>query len=265
MRLAVALLVALLATPAPAAEFDHRPWDALLRSHVTVLRSGQASVVNYAGFAAARARLQRYLESLAEITPAEFDRWSSGEQLSCLINAYNAWTVWLVLEGYPRIESIKELGSVFSSPWKKKFVSLLGATRSLDDIEHGLIRGSGRFADPRIHFALNCASVGCPALRAEAYVATRLDTQLEEQTRQFLADRTRNRLEGGALRVSAIFNWYRQDFEKGWRGARNLISFLALYGDALGLTDDQHGQLVRGKLAVEFLDYDWRLNFAGAR
>jgi hypothetical protein len=130
----------------------------------------------------------------------------------------------------------------------------------LDDIEHGLIRGSGRYNDPRIHFAVNCASIGCPALRAEAYVAQRLNVQLEDATQMFLSDRTRNRVESDALKVSSIFKWYRPDFEKGWRGANTLGQFLALYSEPLALNADTASQLSAGKLDIEFLDYDWRLN-----
>jgi hypothetical protein len=164
--------------------------------------------------------------------------------------------VELILTGYPDIESIKDLGSLFQSPWKKRFIPLLGETRTLDDIEHILIRGSGRYVEPRIHFAVNCASIGCPALRPEAYVAARLDDQVEEATRNFLADRTRNRLEDDTLYVSSIFKWYREDFEKGWRGATTLNGFIALYQQPLALGENAD------KLDIEFLDYDWRLNRA---
>lgn len=264
MKRACLALMALFALPSLAAPIDHQPWDALLERHVTVLRGGQASTVNYAGLATQLSQLKSYLGSLSSVTRAEFDRWPGDEQLAFLINAYNAWTVRLILDAYPGIDSIKDIGGIFGSPWKKDFIPLLGATRSLDDIEHGLIRGSGRYNDPRIHFAVNCASVGCPALRAEAYYAVRLDRQLEEQTRDFLADRSRNRLEGGVLRASAIFDWYEGDFTKGWRGARSLGAFLALYGEPLGLSPAQLQSLAAGKIGIEFLEYDWKLNATAA-
>jgi hypothetical protein len=137
---------------------------------------------------------------------------------------------------------------------------LLGKERTLDEIEHELIRGSGRYRDPRLHFAVNCASIGCPALRGEAYDGARLEAQLDEQARRFLSDRSRNRLEGGTLHVSPIFKWYRGDFEQGWRGANTLGAFLALYADAIGLIPAQAQALREGTLPIEFLDYDWRLN-----
>lgn len=119
--------------------------------------------------------------------------------MAFLINAYNAATVALILTRYPELDSIKELGSLLRSPWKRRFVDLLGARRSLDDIEHELLREAPDFAEPRIHFAVNCASLGCPALRPEAYEAERLEAQLADQTRRFLRDRSRNRLADGSL------------------------------------------------------------------
>jgi hypothetical protein len=261
LRIALTVLLALLAAqPARAAAFDHGPWDALLQRHVVELRGGQATQVDYAGIGRDRTQLARYLAATSAVSRAEFDHWPAPEQLAFLINAYNAWTVELIVRAGPKIDSIRDLGSLLQSPWKKRFVPLLGETRSLDDIEHQLIRGSGRYQEPRIHFAVNCASVGCPALRREAYVAARLDAQLEEATRLFLADRTRNRASGESLQVSSIFKWYREDFEAGWRGARNLDAFLASYGDALGLDAARRQQLARGEIEIEFLDYDWRLN-----
>ncbi len=260
MRILIAVLLALHWLTAQAAGFDHSAWDGLLKEHVTALRGGQATQVDYAGFAADRGRLRQYLAALSGVSRAEFDRWDKPTQLAFLINAYNANTVELILTRYPDLKSIKDLGSLLRSPWKKSFIPLLGETRSLDDIEQGLIRGSDRYAEPRIHFAVNCASIGCPALRTEAFSAERLDAQLEDSTRAFLSDRTRNRLDGNTLRVSSIFKWYRGDFEKGWRGAANLAGFLALHRDALGLDEASTSRLKSGDLGIDFLDYDWRLN-----
>lgn len=243
-----------------AASFDHSTLDQLLRKHVVVIRDGQATQVDYAGMAADRKILKQYLGQTSSPTRADFDRWSRAEQLAFLLNAYNAWTVELVLTGYPKIESIKDLGSLLQSPWKKTFIPLLGETRSLDDIEHGLIRGSGRYNDPRIHFAANCASIGCPALRHEAYQGSRLDAQLEDQTNKFFADRSRNHLQGGTLKVSSIFKWYRGDFEKGWQGIRRLPDFLARYAQPLGLSAADTQRLQSGKVVIDYLNYDWRLN-----
>jgi len=261
MRLGLGLLLSLFAlVPAQASTFDHAPWSKLLRAHVVVLRDGQATQVDYAGMAADRAELNNYLKALSSVIRAEFDRWPVLDQLAFLINAYNAWTVDLILQAYPEVDSIKDLGWLLQSPWKKRFVPLLGATRSLDEIEHELIRGSDRYLEPRIHFAVNCASIGCPALRPEAFVGARLDAQLETATRLFLSDRTRNRLRGDRLEVSSIFRWYREDFERGWRNAADLAAFLALYAEPLGLGPGDLQRLAEGRIKIRFLDYDWRLN-----
>ena len=263
MRFALTFLMLLQGTMcsvAAQAAFDHSGWNTLLTTHVVTLLDGQATQVDYVGFADDRPQLKQYLNNLSGVPRTESDHFGKPDQLTFLINAYNAWTVELVLTAYPNVTSITDLGSLFQSPWKKRFIPLLGDTRSLDDIEQDLIRGSGRYNDLRIHFAVNCASIGCPALRAEAYAADRLDAQLEESVTEFLSDRTRNRFEDGVLRISSIFKWYRNDFEKGWRSANNLGQFLALYRQSLGLDVDTANRLVTGDIAIVFLDYDWRLN-----
>jgi hypothetical protein len=241
---------------AQAQAFDHRTWDGLLERHVRSIRGGVATQVDYAGMARERAALKGYLDTLAAVKEADFRRWPKNERLAFLINAYNAWTVELVLTAWPQVDSIKDLGSLLASPWKKSFIPLLGRTRSLDDIEHKLIRAKGVFDEPRIHFAVNCASVGCPALRPDAYTAKRLDGQLADATRSFLGDRSRNRLANGRLEVSSIFKWYGDDFER----AGGLRAFLAGQGEALGLTNAERQGLRDGSLKIAFLDYDWRLN-----
>ena len=243
-----------------AETFDHSEWDKLTKAHVVEIRGGVATEVDYRSFKKNDRALSAYLKQLASVSRAQFDGLSKSEQLAFLINAYNAWTVELILTEYPNLDSIKDLGGFLSSPWKKEFVPLFGGEVSLDHIEHELIRGSGRYNDPRIHFAVNCASVGCPALRAEAYVGDRLDQQLETQTKAFLKDRTRNRLQKKEIEVSSIFKWYQDDFEQGWRGADSLEAFLALYSHSLGLDQATEKRLKSGKIDIEFLDYDWRLN-----
>jgi len=245
---------------ATAQAFDHQPWDDLLQSHVVVIADGQITQTDYAGFQSQRQDLKRYLASISKVSQADFDRWSSDTQLAFLINAYNAWTVELILTKYPDLNSIKDLGGFFSSPWKKAFIPLFGREVSLDHIEHALIRGAGRYHEPRIHFAVNCASIGCPALRNKAYTPALLDAQLEEQTQLFLQDKSRNRLEGDQLQVSEIFKWYRDDFEQGWRNAETLAAFLVLYAEALELDAEQQTKLQQGQIAIRYLDYDWQLN-----
>jgi hypothetical protein len=262
MRLLLALLLWLpidVAFAAPTGyDASHAAWNRLLSAHVGWNAAGTATTVDYPGFARDAVALNDYLHSLGTVSQARFRTWPQAERQAFLINAYNAATVQLVLTRYPKLRSIKELGGLFGSPWKQAFVPLLGKTRSLDDIEHNLLRGAPDYDDPRIHFAVNCASLGCPALRPEAYVGARLDAQLEDQTRRFLRDRSRNRYDGASdLQVSKIFAWYGADFGAGQRGVR---TFLARHADALGLDASAAKRLQRGDIALSFLDYDWRLN-----
>jgi len=261
MRLFLWLFFAVfMSVRADAAIFDHSRWDGLVKQHVVVLGGGKVTQVDYDGFLEDRNKLLEYLEDLAKITRDEFDAYPLDYQLAFLINAYNGWTVELILTKYPDLESIKDLGSFFQSPWKKRFFSLLGKKRSLDDIEQKLIRGSGRYNDPRIHFAINCASIGCPALRQEAYTGEKLQDQLAEATRFFLEDRERNRPHDGGLEVSLIFKWYRQDFEKGGLGSQSLGQFFAGYAGALELDEKMVEKAQKGNIEIKFLEYDWKLN-----
>lgn len=256
--------MALLLAARAALAFDqtHAAWDALLKRHVVVAQDGGSSRVDYAGMRAERAALQAYLGALSSVAPAEFRGWTRGQRLAFLLNAYNAFTVELVLTRYPDLQSIRDLGGFLQSPWKKAFFRLLGEPRSLDDVEHGMIRAPGAFDEPRIHFAVVCASIGCPMLRNEAYVAERLEAQLEDGARRFLGDRSRNRYDAaaGALQVSKLFDWYGGDFEKGYRGIRSVPQFLAGYADLLA--DDAAGRAAvrEARLPVRTLEYDWKLN-----
>lgn len=240
--------------------FDHSRWDGLLKDHVRVLQGGSVTQVDYDGMLRDRAGLKVYLQDLAAVERKTFDGWPVDHQLAFLINAYNSWTVELILTEYPDIASIKDLGSIFQSPWKKRFIPFFGKERSLDEIEHQLIRGSDRYNDPRIHFAVNCASIGCPALRGEAYRGVELQQQLGEATALFLKDRTRNRLVGEVLEVSSIFKWYGEDFSRGWKGVSSLPLFFADHAGDLGLTAVEREQLVRGEIKIKFQSYDWKLN-----
>jgi hypothetical protein len=263
---AAALGASLTATGLQAQTFDqgHAAWTALLRKHVVPLRGGQASQVRYAGFKADRAALQVYRDSLSAVSEAAFKAFSKPQQMAWLINAYNAFTVELILTKYPALASIKDLGSLFSSPWKPKWIPLLGGKVSLDDIEHGMLRERGRFDDPRVHFAVNCASIGCPPLREEAFVAERLDAQIDEQALRFMSDRLRNRFAAttGRLEVSKIFDWYGVDFNLDHRGIASLPAFLSRYAEALADAQVDRDR-VRGERAeISFLSYDWTLNDA---
>lgn len=229
----------------PAQAFEHVAWDALLKKHVVLLPGEHASQVRYDGFATDRQALKGYLDSLSAVGRVEFDGWTKNERKAFLINAYNAFTVEKILTRWPDIRSIWDFGKIFGNPFKDDFFKLLGRPMSLDGIEHGMLRKPGAYDDPRVHFAVNCASIGCPMLREEAYAAPRLDAQLEEQAERFLSDRSRNRFREGRLEVSKIFDWYQEDFEP--RG-----KYFARYARALGYPG--------GDVPVDFLDYDWTLN-----
>ena len=251
---------------AQASGFDHAhgAWTALLRRHVRLLRGGQATQVAYAGFRTDRAALKAYLDSLSAVTPSTFAGWTRAERQAFLINAYNAFTVELILTKYPELKSIKDLGSLLSSPWKPKWIALLGAMVSLDDIEHAMLRRRGDYDDPRVHFVVNCASIGCPALREEAFVAARLDAQMDEQALRFMSDRTRNRFnpQRGRLELSRIFDWYGEDFRLGHRGIVSLAAFAASYADVLADAAADRERIRTGRADIAFLDYDWALNDA---
>ena len=262
--LGVAAAVAAPGLRAQAFDQGHTAWNALLRRHVVPLRGGQASQVRYAGFQADRTALLAYRDTLSAVSDAAFKAFDKPQQMAFLINAYNASTIELVLTKFPALASIKDLGSVFSNPWKPKWISLLGAKVSLDDIEHGMLRARGRFDDPRVHFGVNCASIGCPPLREEAFTADRLDGQLDEQALRFMSDRTRNRFDSaaGRLEVSKIFDWYGEDFNLGHRGIASLAAFMARYADSLADSQVDREHVRRQRAEISFLPYDWKLNNA---
>jgi Protein of unknown function, DUF547 len=255
---AAAVGIAVPASMAKAAfDHNHSAFDTMLQQHVVLISEGTSSQVDYAAFQRERAQLQAYLSGLATVTPQEYAAFSKAEQLAFLINAYNAYTIDFILTRYPDIESIKDLGSLFSNAWSKRLFPLLGKKRTLDEIEHEMIRKPGDFDDPRIHMAVNCAAIGCPALRPEAYVAPRLDAQLDDAVERFLRDRSRNRAEQKVLRVSKIFDWYAEDFAKH---SGSVAAWLAPYATQLSDEPRIQDAVAAGALRVRYLDYDWALN-----
>jgi hypothetical protein len=273
MRRALLLLALLLAPLAALAQFDHRhaAWNALLAKHVKLAADGKSSRVDYKGFAADRAALQAYLKTLSAVAPAEFAGWSKAQQYAFLANAYNAFTIEKVLTRYPSLKSIRDFGSVFGNPWKDKFFVLLGREQNLDGIEHETMRAPGVYDDPRVHVAVNCASIGCPMLAREAFVAERLDAQLEDLMRRFMSDATRNRYNpaSGKLELSKIFDWYKVDFERGgksflgYAGFKSVAEVGSRYAEQLAANEADRAALRAGKPAIVFLDYDWTLNDSG--
>lgn len=243
-----------------AMAFDHTysGYSALLGKQVHWIAQGHASAVDYPALKREGPAVEAVQNSLSSVSQAEFDGWSREQQMAFLINAYNFFTLKLILTKYPDLASIKDLGGLFRSPWKIEFFTLLGSQRHLDWIEHEQLRP--RYRDPRAHFAINCASVGCPALRPEAYVPERLNAQLDDQLRRFLGDRIRNRFNAadGALVVSPIFKWFTQDFEAAGGGSLN--KWFSTNADALAERESDRVRIRSGDFEIKFLDYDWSLN-----
>ena len=237
--------------PDACAPFDHEhaAWTVVLSRYV------RRGVVDYVGFRRdGQPALSAYLASLERVCPGEHVSWTRAQKLAFWINAYNAYTVRLILDNYP-IESIREIGFLPSAAFRTDFIpmeKLRGATLSLDDIEHEILRKE--IGDSRTHFAIVCASKSCPVLRSEAYRAPIIDRQLDNAARGFLRDPTRNRYNASArtLWLSSIFDWFRDDFE---RSAGTLEAFVARYAD-----ETTASALRAGGVRLEFLDYDWSLN-----
>jgi hypothetical protein len=223
-------LLALLAATSVRADL-HEPWDRLLARYVD--DDGQVAYRALQGNDAAM--LDAYLASLAAADP---NAWSRDEQLAFWLNAYNAIIVKGVLLGQSP-ESFLGRTRFFRFYAQK----VAGEERSPEDIEHGILRA--RFGEPRIHFALVCASTSCPKLRREAYRADRVDAQLEEQTRDFIGDPRRNQFAANEVRLSMIFRWFAEDFEKA---AGSVPAFIRRFRPA------------EGTPAIDYLDYDWTLN-----
>ncbi|WP_027357844.1 DUF547 domain-containing protein [Desulforegula conservatrix] len=241
---ALTLLILFIALNAIAsnqkASVDHSIYAELLGKHV------KNGVVSYKNFKNDEARLDEYLKTLENTNPDKLDR---NEKFAFYINAYNAWTIKLILTGYPGVKSIKDMGSIFQSPWKKGICRLNGKIMTLDDIEHGILRPE--FKDPRVHFAINCASKDCPPLIPEPYYGAILDKQLDESAKAFINDPAKNRLKDNTLYISSIFKWFSEDFKDDPRdfilkhASGELKAGLEKAGDSL---------------KIEYLDYDWSLN-----
>lgn len=244
MRITISMIIMIagLMVSANAVVPSHNPWDVLLKKHVTV--DGK---VDYKGFIADSVSLDGYLKLLTD-NPPDTTTWTVNEQKAYWINAYNAFTVKLITEYYP-VKSIKDIGSkaqipFVNTPWDIKFITIGKDKLDLNNIEHQKLRR--RFGDPRIHFAIVCASKSCPKLLNEAYRADRLEAQLDQAARTFINDPARNKVSAGALQLSKLFDWYKMDFTK----TGTLIEFLNKYSTVK----------INANAKITFLDYDWSLN-----
>jgi len=210
---------------------DHKQWNALLQKHVS-----DKGNVDYIGFQKDHVALQSYLEVLSINLPAK--SWSKEAILAYWINAYNAHTVKLILDNYP-IKSIKKI----DNPWDATFFTLGTKKYSLGEIEHKILR---KMNEPRIHFAINCASSSCPNLLNEAFTENKMQIQLEIVTKSFINDKTKNNITANKIEISSIFDWFSSDFKK--KGT--LIDFLNKYSLVQ----------INPKAKISYKEYNWNLN-----
>ncbi len=221
------------ATEKPAAPQppSHESWDKLLRQYVS-----ETGKVNYSGFKKDKAKLESYLDILQKNPPQ--NDWSRAEKMAFWINAYNAFTVKLIVDNYP-ISSIMKLDG--GKPWDRKWINIGGKTYSLNNIENDILRP--QFKDPRIHFAVNCAAKSCPPLLNRAWTAANLESNFEKQARAFINNPGFNKISEKEVEVSKIFDWYSGDFG-------NLIDYLNKYSNTK----------INANAKVKFREYDWALN-----
>ena len=210
---------------------SHETWNDILQKHVD-----DQGNVDYAIIAKNPSHLDDYLTHLADNPPAS--SWTKDEKLAYFINLYNAGTVKLIIDNYP-VESIKDI----PFRWKKSWIKVGNETTSLNDIEHKVLR---KMDDPRIHFAINCASYSCPKLLNIAFSPDKIEQQLNTAAKGFINDRKRNRLESDKLQLSAIFKWFKKDFTK----ESSLLEYVSRYFEE-PLPED---------IKISYLDYDWSLN-----
>lgn len=218
---------------------DHKVFSELLAKYVS--NDGK---VNYTGFVDDIELFQSYLNSLSQNPPIA--AWTDNQRKAYWINAYNAFTIKLIADNYP-VKSIKDLGGWIykvNTAWDIRFIKIGKETLDLNNIEHEKLRRE--FDDPRIHFAIVCASKSCPKLLNEAYEAEKLEAQLDQAGRSFLNDPSRNRISKEKVELSSIFKWYKGDFTKN----STLIEFVNRYAQ----------QKINRDADLSYLDYDWSLN-----
>lgn len=222
---------------------SHKIWNTLLAKHVK-----PNGWVDYKGFVRDSLTLNQYLSVLESAHPNN-KNWSKDEQMAYWINAYNAYTVKLIVQHYP-VKSIKDIkkGIAFvNSVWDIKFIKIEGKVYDLNNIEHGILRKD--FKDARVHAAVNCASYSCPALRNEAFTAENLDAQLTDAMRKFVNDPIRNKVTKEKAQISEIFKWFSGDFV---RDAGSVKAFINRYAETK----------IGESTPLSYFDYQWSLNEA---
>jgi uncharacterized protein DUF547 len=231
---------------------DHSDWQTLLETYVLPGEGGDANKVDYAGFAASQAdrdKLELYITGLEGV---EVETLNKNEQFAFWANLYNAVTVRVILDHYP-VSSIRKIsispGFFSTGPWGAKLVTVDGERLTLDDIEHRILRPIWK--DPRVHYAVNCASIGCPNLPTKPFTGKTLEADLEAAARAYINSPRGATFEGNALRVSKIYNWYSEDFGKG---TANLIAHLQSYAEG------DLAEALQNTTTVQGYDYDWSLN-----
>ena len=233
-----ALIALVFGASANAFDHTHSALTAILRTYVN-----NVGMVNYKALKENRADLEAYLKTTAAVSEKDFKSWAENDQIAFLTNVYNAETLQYIVDNYP-VKSIKKLGPLLGSPWDEKNVDLFGGKTTLNKVEHSKLRED--YNEPRLHFALVCAAKSCPPLRAEAYTGAKLDDQLTDQAKVFLAESAKNRVEGDSLHLSMIFKWYGDDFNKD---GKTHIDYINPFYEA-----------DTTKLSVKYTDYDWDLN-----
>lgn len=226
---------------------DHSNYGTVLERHVD---GGYFDYEEFMGNSDSRRLLNQYLASMARVNASEISEY---EALAFWMNLYNAATIKLIEKHYP-VDSIREIGSWFSTPWEIDFVETYRGRLTLDQIEHEIIRPD--FQEPRIHYALVCAARSCPPLRDQPYDGERLDQQLNDQAEQFLrSEMNRFSMKNGTLQIklSSIFSWYGED----WGSEEKLVQSLQSY-----LPERYEQPINKGNYSVEYLSYDWELNQA---
>lgn len=234
-----------------AFDHTHHHFDSILKRYT--IERGHLSYFNYRDLKKNDStKLEHYLKQLSLVTKNEFEKFNDDEKLSFLINAYNAFTIKLIIDHYP-IKSIKDIGSFLSSPWSRKFITLFEEKISLDTIEHELIRK--KFNNPMIHFVLVCASKGCPPLQSQAITKNNIELIFQKSVRNFLSDKNKNHYDEKHMRLvlSPIFKWYAEDFLKD---GGDLTSWITPFMDDKKVRE----ALRREDVSISYSNYDWSLN-----